>query len=220
MLLEVCIDTLEAAMAAEQGGAHRLEVCGDLSIGGVTPSQELLKSVKKHTSLPIMMMIRPRGGNFVYSDDEAAVMMKSIRLGKELGVNGFVFGMLQPENDLNVDLTVEMHKLCQGYETTYHRAFDECSTPIKALGQLIDMGFTRILTSGQQSTAIAGKTLIKKLVDFAGDQLTILPGSGVTSKNAKEIIDFTGAKEIHGSCKGLLSKTDASEVAKVLEMLT
>jgi len=118
MLLEVCIDTLEAAMAAEQGGAHRLEVCGDLSIGGVTPSQELLKSVKKHTSLPIMMMIRPRGGNFVYSDDEAAVMMKSIRLGKELGVNGFVFGMLQPENDLNVDLTVEMHKLCQGYETT------------------------------------------------------------------------------------------------------
>jgi len=219
MLLEVCVDTLEAAIAAEQGGAHRLEVCGNLNKGGTTPSEKLIQEVKKYTELPIMMMIRPKGGNFVYTKDEILEMKKSINLGKKYGVQGFVFGMLKDDNSIDISQTKEINALCEGYEATFHRAFDECNNPIKALERLMEIGINRILTSGQKPTAEKGKYLIRQLVTLAGNKLIILPGSGVNSSNAKQIVDFTDAIEIHGSCKGPSGKTDAAEVAKILEVL-
>jgi len=216
MLLEVCIDTVASAVEAEAGGAHRLEICGDLSIGGITPSEDLLKEVKTKTALPLMMMIRPRGGDFVYADQELDQMTKSIELGKKYDVQGFVFGCLTNKGDLDVSGCRKLLGHTEGYETTFHRAYDETEETAAIINSIVELGFDRLLTSGLKPSALEGATHIKKLVEQLGDKIKILPGSGVTSKNAKQIISSTGASEIHGSCKGPDGHTHRSEVAAVL----
>ena len=195
---EVCIDSVAGALAAKEGGGDRLELCSALSEGGLTPSYGLVQQVIAATDLPVMMMIRPRGGNFVYSPAEIEVMLADIEAAKSLGVAGVVLGCLDAENNIDVELNRKLHERCGTLSATFHRAFDEVADPMLALSQIRELGFDRILTSGLEPSAEAGVGMIRRLVEASGE-LTIMPGAGVRPGNARQIIDATGAIEIHGT---------------------
>ena len=195
---EVCIDSVAGARAAEQGGGDRLELCSALSEGGLTPSIGLVQQVALAANLPIMMMIRPRGGNFVYDDSEIRVMMDDIQAAKSLNVHGVVFGCLDPNRRIDLDLNRRLLACCRPLSATFHRAFDEVADPLQALAEIRQIGFDRVLTSGTAPTALAGVDLLRKLVAAAGD-VVVMPGAGVRPENAATIIAGCGAREIHGT---------------------
>lgn len=197
--LEVCIDSVEGAIAATRGGADRLELCSALSEGGITPSYGLVQSVLEQTSLPVMMMIRPRGGSFVYSAEEVAVMLRDIELAKKLGVAGVVFGCLLCDGTLDLPTNETLVQTSRPLLVTFHRAFDEEPVdPFTTFDQLRDLEVDRLLTSGQQPGAAEGVELVRELVTRTED-LVVMPGAGVRPENAAEIIRATGATEIHGT---------------------
>ena len=203
---EVCIDSVAGALAAKEGGGDRLELCSALSEGGLTPSFGLVQKVVAATDLPVMMMIRPRGGNFVYTALETEVMLADIKAAKSLGVAGVVFGCLDADKSVDVERNRTLVDACDSLPATFHRAFDEVADPMHAFTQVRELGFTRILTSGLASSAEEGITVIRRLVEESGE-LTIMPGSGVRPENARQIINATGAIEIHGTA----SEADASQ---------
>jgi len=201
ILVEICANSYQSAIHAQLGGAHRLELCASLEIGGITPSAATIQLTKKNVDLELFVLIRPRGGDFCYSDAEFEIMKENIRFCKSIGVDGIVSGVLLPNREIDLKRTEELIELSSPQTFTFHRAFDRVSDPFSTLEKLKEIGAKRILTSGQQPTALAGSSLLRELVSLSGDQMTILGGSGIGSKNVLELIEKTNLKEIHFSAK-------------------
>ncbi|MEL6802295.1 MAG: copper homeostasis protein CutC [Bacteroidota bacterium] len=196
---EVCLQTVEGAMAAQAGGADRIELCAALTIGGITPSLGTIKRCVEFVDIPIMVMIRPRGGDFLYNDHEFASMEEDIINCKKLGVAGVVFGLLNIDGTIDQRRTKLLVELAHPLQTTFHRAFDVCVNPHIALQQLIEIGVDRVLTSGQANTAPAGKELIRQLIKEAKHQIGILPGCGLKADNISDFLAYTSATEFHAT---------------------
>lgn len=199
--LEICVFNTATAVAAQEAGADRIELCENYANGGTTPSYGYLKTVREKISIPVFPMIRPRGGDYYHRPEEIDIMRKDIALCKELGFEGVVFGLLNIDGTIDQANTAQLVELAYPLDVTFHRAFDRCKDPLQALEIIIQCGCTRILTSGQQPKAPDGKELIRELVQQADDRIIIMPGSGINSKNLKEMVAFTGAKEFHTSAR-------------------
>ena len=199
MILEACVETMEEAIRAEFQGADRIELCADLRVGGITPSYALLESVTKKINIPVMVMIRPRGGDFVYSEEELQQMEKEIDIAKNNGAAGLVFGLLTPENKIDIVNTERLVRRAAPLSVTFHKAIDCLADPVEGVLALMEIkGITRILTSGGKPTAREGANVIREMIDKSGDALTILVAGRVTDENVKEIAELTGANELHG----------------------
>ncbi|MCD4729975.1 MAG: copper homeostasis protein CutC [Bacteroidales bacterium] len=196
-LIEVCAANIQSAIAAQQGGAKRIELCDNLYEGGTTPSYATIKIAREKLDIGLNVMIRPRGSDFCYSDMEFEIMKEDILICKELDVDGVVFGILLPDGNIDTERTKQLVGFARPMNITFHRAFDVTPDPFKALEDIIDLGIDRILTAGQKNTVSEGKYLIKQIIEKAGDRIIIIPGSGINEKNIKEIRDLTGAKEFH-----------------------
>jgi copper homeostasis protein len=206
-LLEISVETLEAALAAERGGADRLELCEDLSHGGVTPSADLVNALRAQLRLPIFVMIRPRAGDFVYSAAEFAGMKRSIASVKESGVEGVVLGILTKGHRVDVERTWELVELAKPLAVTFHRAFDEAADLRQALEEVIQSGAQRILTSGGAKSAPEGAAVLAELVAAAGDRVVIVPGAGINASNVLQVARQTGAREFHSGLSTVLPYT-------------
>ncbi|MGC9353679.1 MAG: copper homeostasis protein CutC [Mariniphaga sp.] len=199
MIKEACVETFEEALLAEQRGANRIELCSDLANDGLTPSYELMQKTSSNLKIPVMVMIRPRAGNFVYSENEIAQMKKDIDLAKKVGAAGVVLGLLTPVNKIDVENTRMLAEYAKPLPVTFHKAIDELENPVEGIRVLkkID-GIKRILTSGGKATAKEGAKILRKMQEEAGQNLIILVAGKVTNENVKEIQQLTGAKEFHG----------------------
>tara|TARA_Y100000389_G_C17415916_1_gene493694 strand:- start:232 stop:930 length:699 start_codon:yes stop_codon:yes gene_type:complete len=198
MILEVCANSYESAINAEKGGAHRIELCENLAVGGLTPNFDLAKKVISELNIPVFILIRPRKGDFNYSKNEFEQIKKDIILFKDLGCKGIVSGILTKDKNLDINRTKELIKLSRPLEFTFHRAFDEVINPIETLHQLIKLKVNRLLTSGQMKTAIKGIDMIKKLIILSEDNIKIMPGSGINPGNISKFTKLS-LNEIHGS---------------------
>ena len=196
---EVCVESVEGAVAAEAGGANRIELCGELALGGITPSMGLVRKVTRAVSIPVMIMIRPRGGNFTYSASEIDVMMADVQCFLEETIQGIVFGCLTDDGKIDKKHSSALRDAAENLDVTFHRAFDWAVDPFKALETLVDLGIPRVLTSGQQATAEEGMPLLQKLVSKAGNQISVMPGAGINASNVERIISATGVQEVHFS---------------------
>ena len=196
MILEICANSVASATLAQQAGAHRLELCTELHVGGVTPSYGMLKEIRKAIRIPVFVLIRPRSGNFSYSEAEFNTMKHNIELCKSLGFNGIVSGVLKADNTIDVERTKALINLAEGLEFTFHRAFDIVPNPKQAIQTLAEIGVDRVLTSGQAQTAEKGLKMLTALKNQTNGKLKILPGSGINSSN---IALFKGFKEVHTS---------------------
>ncbi len=201
VIVEICVDSIQSALAAENGGAGRIELCQNLMVGGTTPSIGLIQLAKEYLNIDINIMIRPRSGDFCYSSYEIEVMKRDIQIAKDYNVNGIVTGVLKPNGEIDINIMEELIQLARPLNVTFHRAFDMTNDPFKSLDLLIALGVERVLTSGQENTAVEGKKLIKNLVDKSKDKIIIMPGAGVNEYNIRDIIYDTGIKEIHLSAK-------------------
>ncbi len=197
-ILEVCAGDIDSVIAAQQGGATRIELCSALSEGGLTPSAGLVTQACL-LGITVFALIRPRGGDFLYSPEEVETMVTDIKILKQLGVDGVVIGCLKDDGSIDIDACRKLVDAASGLNITFHRAFDRCRDPKVALEQIIDLGCNRLLTSGQQATAADGVDLIKELVQQANGRICIMPGCGVNAQNAAQILKYTGATEIHAS---------------------
>ena len=225
-LLEISVETVEAALAAERGGADRVELCGNLNIGGVTPSVELMRTVREQLHIPIFVMIRPRGGDFVYSEAEFAEMNRSIGEAKQAGMDGVVLGILTKDRLVDIERTRELVVLARPLPVTFHRAFDDCADLREALEDVIQTGTSRILTSGGAKTALEGATSLAELVAAAGKRITIVPGGGINASNLSEVAKHTHAREFHsglgtrlpyGGTNYELFKTEIRQMVGILD---
>jgi copper homeostasis protein len=203
--LEVCVDSVAGALAAEQGGADRVELCGALTEGGLTPSAGLLGRVRERCRLALAVMIRPRGGDFLYSDDEFEVMRRDLELAKRLGADVAVFGLLYADGTVDVPRTRELMALARPLPVTFHRAFDMARDPFEALDALLGLGVERVLTSGLERSALEGLDLLAELVRRAGGRLIVMPGGGISERNVAKIIARSGAREFHVSASAPLA---------------
>lgn len=199
--IEIATADFTTTQSAVEGGADRIELCAALTEGGTTPSAGTIRLCRERFDIELFPIIRPRGGDFLYSDDEFRIMKEDIALCRELGCDGVVIGLLQKDGSIDLERTSRLIAQAFPMEVTFHRAFDRCRDPFEALEQLIDAGCQRILTSGQQPTAPQGMDLIARLVQAAGGRITIMPGSGVRKENIREIADRTGAQELHSSLR-------------------
>jgi copper homeostasis protein len=197
ILIEIVASTVDDCVAAESGGADRVELCAAIATGGLTPSLGTLIEAKKRVRIPLMAMVRPRAGGFCYSDADFAVMMRDAALLLEHGADGIVFGNLHSDGRVDNKRCGKMLELAGGRQTVFHRAFDVVPDPLGALDELIDLGFTRMLTSGQQKTALEGSELIRRLVDRADGRIEVLPGSGIRAHNVERLIHATGCRQVH-----------------------
>lgn len=195
--IEVCVDSVASALAAQRGGATRIELCSDLAAGGITPSAGLIELVRSKISIPLHVMIRARGGDFFYSTDELEIMRRDIVVAKNLGANGVVFGLLHADGRVDTDRNRELADLARPLKVTFHRAFDVSSDLSRALEDVCSTGAERILTSGRERKASQGASLISQLVKVSRGRVLIMPCGGITDKNAASIIQQTGVREIH-----------------------
>ena len=204
-ILEICTDSVESSINAEKGGGTRLELCGNLIIGGTTPTASLFKEVRKNVNIPINVLIRPRFGDFLYSEHELEIMRNEIKMFRNLGADGIVAGVLTKDGRIDVENMEKFISEAKCIPVTFHRAFDVCKNPISAFYQLKKLGVHTILTSGQAENCLKGKKLLKELVGLSneenGKNPEILVGAGLNGKNIKEIINFTGASNFHFSAK-------------------
>ncbi len=198
MIVEVCANSFQSAINAQAAGAHRIELCAELAVGGITPSFGLIKKVLGALSLPVHVLVRPRSGDFTYSKDEFEIIKEDIELCKQLGCAGIVSGVLNTHQGIDVERTQQLIALSRPLSFTFHRAFDWVPDPALALNQLMAMGANRILTSGQQRAAILGLDLLKALKHQAKGRIELLPGGGINPKNATEF-KAAGFSEIHVS---------------------
>ena len=199
--LEIAVFSVEAALAAIEAGADRIEFCENPLEGGTTPSFGSLATLISLISKPVFPIIRPRGGDFFYTKNEFNAMRSDVLMARKLDYPGIVIGLLNQDGSIDVERTKRLVDLASPMEVTFHRAFDRCKDPFKSLEDIIATGCKRILTSGQFPNAADAQPLLKKLVEQAGDRIIIMPGSGVRSNNIKEIMQATGAKEIHSSAR-------------------
>ena len=197
MILEVCVDSVESALAAQEGGAGRVELCADLEHDGTTPGITMIKSVREQVSLKVHVMIRPRAGDFCYSDVEFEVMKRDIQEAKKLGVDGLVFGLLTSDGKIDAARTTILVEMARPLSSTFHRAFDETVDLFAALLELTRLGVDRVLTSGGKPSVEAGIQTLAGLVRKAGSSIIVLAGGGITLENVTDIVEQTGVDEVH-----------------------
>ncbi len=233
MIIEICANSFASAQAAQDGGANRIELCADLSKGGLTPSHSVVKKVIEKLSIPVHVLIRPRGGDFVYSKKELDTMLKDIAFCHELGCSGIVSGVLTSENTIDAKATRQLIEACNEMEFTFHRAFDCDVEIVSSINLLIDLGATRLLSSGQQNKAIDGIELLNKMKRLSKDQLQIMPGSGINAENALafkeagfEAIHFSATKKVNKSVEGsglfaneVIGTSDQLEIERIIKIL-
>ena len=195
--VEICINGIESALASQAGGAHRVELCDNLLEGGTTPSAGMIALVQERLEIDVMAMIRPRGGDFLYSEAEFAVMRENVKRMHEFGIMGVVFGILKPNGTIDVDRTRALLELARPMQVTFHRAFDMTRDPYEALDQLLELGVERLLTSGQERTAWQGLPLITELQRRAGKEIIVMPAVQVTAENARALVAAANLREIH-----------------------
>ena len=198
MIIEVCAESYEYALKAEKAGADRIELCKDLHLDGLTPDYESAKRTIDSLNIPVFILIRPREGDFIYSNEEFELMKRDIIKFKEMGCKGIVSGVLNDDNSIDVKRTKDLIELSRPLEFTFHRAFDLVNDPLKEIEKLIEIGVNRILTSGQKDKAIEGLELLKELYNISKNRIKIMPGSGINKSN---IVNFESFEEIHGSFK-------------------
>ena len=199
LFIEVCVDSLGGAFIAEKAGADRIELNSALALGGLTPSLGTFLEIRKKISLPIVIMIRPRAGDFYYSKEEFEIMLKDIELFVSYGAKSFAIGILDNNKELDLKRMKILIKKGGGAEIVLHRAFDITPDPFKTLERAVDLGIKRILTSGQKKTALEGAELIKRLIEKADGRIEILPAGGINRSNIEKLISITGVEQIHGS---------------------
>ncbi len=243
VILEICIDSVEGAMAAQTGGAQRVELCDNLLEGGTTPSAGMIALARQQIDIDLNVIIRPRGGDFCYSDLEFSVMQHDITQAKQLGANGVVIGLLNRDGTIDKPHTATLIALARPMSVTFHRAFDMATEPQQALEDLIDLGVDRLLTSGQESSALEGLDLIAALVQQAAGRISIMPGGGINERNLVKIVQQSGVNEVHMTARSTVESamihrstrafmggalrapeyarqaTDAQRVAKLVELL-
>lgn len=205
MLIEICANSYQSALNAQKAGADRIEFCVELAVGGITPSYGLLKKVMANLNIPVNVLVRPRGGNFTYSDEEFEVMKEDIRLCKRMGCNGIVSGVLKEDQTLDIERTRALLELGRPLSFTFHRAFDWVPEPLTTLELLIELGIDSILTSGQQATAAKGLDLLKILKERAKGRIKILPGGGINEDNIC-LFKQQGFDELHFSAINISKK--------------
>lgn len=196
-LIEVCVNSTESAIASQAGGADRVELCDNLFEGGTTPSAGSIALARERLHIKLHVIIRPRGGDFLYSDLECAIMQRDIEMAKQLGADGVVIGLLTADGDIDAPRTRQLVDLARPMSVTFHRAFDVARDPYQSLDTLIDIGVDRLLTSGQEESVVEGAGLIAELISRAGDRLIVMPGAGFNVRNVGRIVAQTGAREIH-----------------------
>lgn len=197
VLLEICCGSLDDALEAGAGGADRVELCSSLFLGGLTPSFGALVEAKKRLAVPVIFMARPRSGGFCYTGPEMAAMERDTEMAIAQGADGVVFGILGDDGRVDVARTGRLRGLIGGREAVFHRAFDVTPDPFRAVDELVDLGITRILTSGQRDTAWEGLPLLARLVEYAGDRIQIMPGGGIKPYQFDDLISRTGCRQIH-----------------------
>jgi copper homeostasis protein len=196
-VFEVCVDSIESAVAAEEGGADRVELCSALIEGGLTPSLGTMRVAREMLDIDIMAMARPRGGDFCYTDLEYRAMLHDISALKEAGANGIVLGILKPDGIVDCHRTKAAIEIARPLAVTFHRAFDMTRDPIEALDQLIELGVDRVLTSGQEASVVEGLDLISALVEHAAGRIAVMPGGGISDRNVRKVVRASGAREVH-----------------------
>ncbi len=197
MKFEICIDSVAGVRAAQEAGADRVELCADLFEGGITPSQGMIRRARAVASIGLQVIIRPRGGDFLFDDDEMAAMLVDVETARAEGADGIVIGALTAEGLVDVARTRALMAAAGPLSVTFHRAFDMTPDPVEALETLVDLGVDRILTSGQEATCLEGLPMIADLVRRAGDRVIIMPGGGITERNVARIVAEARPKEIH-----------------------
>ncbi len=212
--LEIACFSIESAIIAQQNGADRIELCRDFKLGGTTPTTYMVWEARKEVRVDMYIMIRPRGGNFTYSKSDFDYMKACINLFKLQTIDGFVFGILNKDKTINIKQNAELVQLAQPYPCTFHRAFDEAPDAMEALEQIIDCGFTTILTSGQAQNVTEGMNRLAELVTAASNRIVIMPGGGLRSSNIDDIQQATKAEFFHSS-----AITDGSETPNPYEIL-
>ena len=217
--LEIACFSKESAFIAAEAGADRIEFCSDYNSGGITPSVEDFRKVRKQTGIPVYVMIRPRAGDFVYSPEEIFKMKSEIKLFSEEGADGFVFGVLNTDRTVNSEACFELMNGAGKHPCTFHRAFDRCVDPMTAASRIISCRFTSVLSSGMENSALQGAELLKRLIDFTGGKLNVIAGGGVRSSNIEAVCRIAETEFYHSS--GIVSGIDAnrSEIEKMKEIL-
>lgn len=198
---EACVENINQALKAEKKGANRIELCAHLNLGGITPSDELIVAAKHQLKIPVRIMIRPRGGNFVYSKEEFETMVTSIEFCKEVGVEGVVFGILNTANSLNLKEISTLAKIARPLEVVIHKAIDETPEPIEEARKLCEIEeITTVLTSGGEKTAFEGKEILREMIRICQNRIEIMPAGKITNINIQGLHHFLGAKAYHGKC--------------------
>ncbi len=197
ILLEICCGSIDDAIESEKGGADRVELCSALFLGGLTPSIGTIQEAKQRLKIPVIAMVRPRGGGFCYTEAEMATMERDTEAALQSGADGIVFGVLQANGKIDTQRSQRIRRLIGTKQAVFHRAFDVTPDPFAALEELIDIGVTRVLTSGQKDSAPQGVELIRKLVERAGNRIEILPGGGIQPYQVREIASQTGCHQVH-----------------------
>jgi copper homeostasis protein len=195
--LELCLESVDSVIAADRGGAQRVELCANLLEGGTTPSAGAIRAARAHATLGINVMIRPRGGDFLYTDAEFESMQHDIQAAKELGADGIVIGLLRADGTVDVERTRQLVELAHPLPVTFHRAIDVSRDLLQALEDVISTGAARVLTSGGQPSIVKGAAMVAKMVEAAKDRIIVMPGCGVRPENVLSIIETTGASEVH-----------------------
>ncbi len=201
MHVEICVDSAAGAWAAERGGADRVELCDNLLEGGTTPSAGCIRVARGNLKIGLQVIIRPRGGDFLYDETEMEVMRQDVLMAKELGADGVVIGCLTPQGDIDRARTRELIELARPMNVTFHRAFDMCRDARQGLEELIALGVNRVLTSGQESSCLEGIELIAALQTQAAGRIIVMPGGGITPRNIQRIVAGTGVSEVHLSAR-------------------
>jgi copper homeostasis protein len=233
MIIEICANSFESAQTAQDGGADRIELCTNLSVGGLTPSRDLIKDVIAELTIPVHVLIRPRGGDFVYSKEEVELMLVDIAFCKKAGCSGIVSGALTIENTIDEKVTRHLIAASEGMDFTFHRAFDVVKDPSEAIETVRQLGVTRLLSSGQQNKAIDGIEMLKQLKSLSQGKLQIMPGSGINFENALvfkkagfEMIHFSATKKANLSTAGsglfaneIIGTSDQLEIERIIKIL-
>jgi copper homeostasis protein len=204
-LLEISVESVAAAMAAERGGAQRIEFCSNAREGGTTPSDELLRAVRERVRLPILSMVRPRAGDFVYSDAEFETLRSDIQAAKEFQMDGVVLGLLNTDGRIDIERSTKLVEHAKPLVVTFHRAFDESCDLQRSLEDVIKTGAARLLTSGGKQTADQALELLGDLVRSAGERLIVMPGSGLHARNIRDAVKKTGAREYHAGLSSVVA---------------
>ncbi len=199
MILEACTGTYMEVVKAVNNGANRIELCGNLGEGGTTPSYGIIKKTIETINLPINIIIRPRGGNFIYNKEEKEIMFTDIEMCKALGASGLVIGSLTYDKKVDVEFISKAKVLAGGLNITFHMAFDEIENKKEAIDILVDLKIDRILTKGGTVSALENLESLKELIGYADNRIILIPGAGINENNRDMVIEVTGAKEIHGT---------------------